>query len=316
MVKPIRYSSLAKEAQDYWEWHQSHPILPMDSAVAKEGAGSELRSPLFHYGTVLPIYLSVIRYLDKLPTTAGLRLVELGSGTGRLLAYMQSRFPYLSITGTDYSRECIAYAQRAYGQYGISFIHDSAQRTTLKPNSMDIVISSHVIEHIPLSEGAAFLKESRRLLKKGGIVFVGTPERRRSQDLYQKNPHDTPKYRLVPPHEHEYTYTELKALAQTIYGSSHVRVDKIYNPVFHKIFAQSIAKFKPRPGVLGFLASYLYRVLRDGLPKPVFDVLTKVGASITMRAHGLTYRTILVGNRIETGKTKNFSDNLLLVAQK
>lgn len=312
----IKYSSLEEEAKDYWKWHMSHPILPMDAGVAKEGAGSELRSPLFHYGTVLPVYLGIIRYLRGLKNTKGLKLVELGSGSGRVLSYLQSLFPYMEIWGTDYSKDCISYAQRAYGQYGVHFVHDSAQRTTLKAGSMDFVISSHVIEHVTRNDGSLFLKECLRLLKKDGIAFVGTPERRNSQDLYMKNLSDATENRLVPPHEHEYTHEELNDLAVEIFGKSHVKVDKLYNPVFRKIFSSSVSKFRPGKKLINQMTNFVYRKIRDNIPKLWFDFITKNGAKLNMVSLGITYKDILLANKIEVPKSKAISDNLLLVAQK
>lgn len=306
----IKYSELYKEAIEYWAWHATHPIMMMDNLVAREGAGSELRSPLFHFGTVLPIYLSVIRYLRRLPTTKGLKLVELGAGSGRLLAYLQSLFPYMEITGTDYSEACIRYAKKAYGQYGVIFVQDSAQKTTLKSRSMDIVISSHVIEHITKIDGEKFIRETRRLLKGGGMAFVGTPERKKSQNIYCKNPNDDPSLRLVPPHEHEYTHDELLKLGQKIYGAKHAKIDKIFNPEFRKIFVASIAKFR------GGIINLIYRTMRDNLPKLWFDSITRIGANISMKVMGISYQQILLANAIESPKSKKVSDNLLLVAQK
>ncbi len=306
----IKYSDLSNEASEYWQWHTTHAIPAMDSRVAREGAGSELRSPLFHFGTVLPIYLSVIRYLRKLASTKGLRLVELGSGSGRLLAYMQSIFPDMEIVGTDYSEACISYAKSSYGQYGVKFIHDSAQKTSLRAGSMDFVISSHVIEHVNKDDGYKFVAESKRLLKTGGMAFIGTPERNKSQNVYGLNPNDTPSLRLVPPHEHEYTHDELTKLGQSIYGAKQARVDKIYNPVFYKIFSGSIQKF--RSGIVNLI----YRIVRDNLPKLWFDFVTRAGAELNMKMMGITYAQILLANTIDSPKSKKVADNLLLVAQK
>ncbi len=306
----VKYSKLVEEASEYWKWHTTHSIMAMDSQVAREGAGSELRSPLFHFGTVLPIYLSVIRYLRKLPSTKGLRLVELGSGSGRLLAYLQSLFPDMEIIGTDYSEACINYAKIAYSQYGVKFIHDSAQKTTLKAGSMDFVISSHVIEHVNKEDGYKFVAESKRLLKTGGMAFIGTPERKKSQDIYGPNPNDEPTLRLVPPHEHEYTHAELTKLGQAIYGSKQARVDKIFNPVFYKIFSGSIKKF--RHGAVNLV----YRTIRDNLPKLWFDFITRTGAQLNMYLMGLSYHQILLSNTLASPKAGKTADNLLLVAQK
>jgi 2-polyprenyl-3-methyl-5-hydroxy-6-metoxy-1,4-benzoquinol methylase len=186
----VTYSQLKAEADAYWKWSQETPITPIPAAVAREGAGSEVRTPLMHYGTVMPVYLAIIRYLRSIQPTKGMRLIELGCGSGRVLTYVKILFPELEVWGVDYSAAGIEYAKKTYGSYGVIFKHTSAQDTALKPRYFDFVVSSHVIEHVTKNEGAAFIKETHRLLKKGGHAFIGTPERRRCQELYALNPTD------------------------------------------------------------------------------------------------------------------------------
>lgn len=301
-MQPL-YAPLINEALRYHRWDRATPAEPIPREVALEGAGSELRTPLFHYGTVMPVYLALARYLAREKSLKGKRLVELGSGSGRALAYIKSLFPELTVVGTDYSAECIAYSKRVYGMYGIAFVHTPAQKTVLSSHSFDYVLSSHVIEHIPRSDGPVFIKEVRRLLKRGGSAYIGTPERRMSQNKYAQNPRDEPSLRLVPPHEHEYTLGELKQLA-----GKHARVDKLANPLFRQIFLKSIARFRP-----GTSLSLVYRGVRDFLPKSVFDTMTRVGSYLQLRVQHITFRDILLAHTLTREQSRGYADTLLLV---
>jgi 2-polyprenyl-3-methyl-5-hydroxy-6-metoxy-1,4-benzoquinol methylase len=314
-MQKVKYSPFLKESEHYWEWAESTPVQPIPPGVAKEGAGSEMRTPIMHYGVIMPVYMAIIRYLTAMKAGKGMRLIELGSGSGRPLAYLKSKFPELEVWGVDYSEHGVAYAKKAYGKHGVKFKHVPAQSTALKSGHFDFVISSHVIEHVPKHEGLDFMKETHRLLKKGGYAFIGTPERRRCQELYSKNPTDHKKLRLVPPHEHEYLLKELKELGQQVFPEKNVRVDALINPTFMKAFHSSIEKFKPSTPLRKYTVNLAYRTMRDTAPRPVFDTITRLGASRQMKKLDITFKDILFDNSIaaESGKVPH---NLLLVCQK
>lgn len=317
-MQKITYSPFTEEARKYWDWAEKTPIVPVPASVAREGAGSELRTPIMHYGVVMPVYMSVARYLSSMKLKKGMRLIELGSGSGRPLTYLKSLFPELEIWGVDYSAGGVAYAKQAYGKHGVKFKHVPAQDTSLKDGYFDFVISSHVIEHVTKEEGLAFMQEAHRLLKKGGYAFIGTPERRKCQELYAKNPTDTKKLRLVPPHEHEYKQAELKALGQKVFPKNNVRVDLLVNPIFYKVFKSSIDKFKPENTTSRKVVNTAYRTFRDTAPRPIFDTVTRIGAKRQMKQFGFSFHDILVDNSIEAEGTdkKKVAENLLLVCQK
>lgn len=60
-----------------------------------------------------------------------------------------------------------------------SFRNGDWQKLTevVSPNSVDLVIASHVIEHVP--DDLLALEETFKVLKPGGIVLINTPNRRR-----------------------------------------------------------------------------------------------------------------------------------------
>lgn len=290
-------------------------MAPIPPLVAKEGAGSEMRTPIMHFGVILPVYMSVIRYLMALKPKKGMRLIELGSGSGRPLTYLKTLFPDLEIWGVDYSAAGIEYAQKTYGKYGVKFKHVPAQDTSLKSGYFDFVISSHVIEHVTKEQAHDFMEEARRLLKKDGYAFIGTPERRRCQELYSMNPTDKPSLRLVPPHEHEFRLDELKALGQEVFGKNNVRVDALVNPAFMSIFKSSIDRFRPSSPLRKSTLTFAYRTIRDTAPRPIFDTITRVGVKRQMKSLRIDFHDVLLGNSIEA-ESKKVPDNLLLVCQK
>lgn len=69
--------------------------------------------------------------------------------------------------------------EKIFLKYPIKIMHGDWQKLSqiIPPNSVDIVISSHVIEHVEDDVGC--LNESYRVLKKGGYLLFNTPNRKR-----------------------------------------------------------------------------------------------------------------------------------------
>ena len=51
-------------------------------------------------------------------------------------------------------------------------------------NSVDLIFSSHLLEHLSREEGAKFLKECHRVLKKDGVIRISTPDAERLSSEY------------------------------------------------------------------------------------------------------------------------------------
>ncbi|MET0555461.1 MAG: class I SAM-dependent methyltransferase [Vicinamibacteria bacterium] len=107
-----------------------------------------------------------------LPEDRGAAILDAACGAGELLHYLLSR-GYRSAEGVDLSAEQIAQA-RASGLANVRqadmFVHleESASR-------YDLIVASHVIEHLHKSEAVRCLRALRHALRPGGRMLVLTP---------------------------------------------------------------------------------------------------------------------------------------------
>lgn len=56
---------------------------------------------------------------------------------------------------------------------------NAAKKIPLKDNSVEVIYSSHMIEHLTKSEAKSFLQQAYRVLNKGGIIRLAVPDLRR-----------------------------------------------------------------------------------------------------------------------------------------
>jgi len=63
------------------------------------------------------------------------------------------------------------------GYYGYLFLHaDMTEPIAFGDNTVDLIFSSHALEHITYSDGKEFMKEVYRILKPGGVVRIAVPD--------------------------------------------------------------------------------------------------------------------------------------------
>lgn len=66
------------------------------------------------------------------------------------------------------------------------FMHDLRKRFPWKDNSVNIIYSSHTLEHLSKTEGLNFLRECYRVLKPNGIIRIVVPDLKAIVDKYQQ----------------------------------------------------------------------------------------------------------------------------------
>jgi 2-polyprenyl-3-methyl-5-hydroxy-6-metoxy-1,4-benzoquinol methylase len=134
----------------YWESHWTHQ-LTTDSAKAE--ADVAIQRP----------EAARIAALAK-----GGRLLEIGSGSGALLAALRERG--FEVHGLEPSR---AAAERSRVCYGLTDVTTgTVDEVELPVAAFDVIVAWHVIEHV--TDLGEFLRTVRRALRPGGLFYLGT----------------------------------------------------------------------------------------------------------------------------------------------
>ncbi|ACT04451.1 methyltransferase domain-containing protein [Paenibacillus sp. JDR-2] len=104
----------------------------------------------------------------------GLKVLDAACGAGYGSALLK-RAGASEVTGIDIDAASARLAERDYGGEGIRFEKGDVLKLPFEGESFDAVVSFETIEHV--SEGAAWIRESARVLKPGGLFIVSTPNR-------------------------------------------------------------------------------------------------------------------------------------------
>lgn len=101
----------------------------------------------------------------------GSSVLDVGCGDGTLLYQFRNRFEHL--IGLEYSSDRLAQASRKLGKLRFQALLGSAEAIPLAEGSVDRVICSDVIEHVPDVYAATL--EMYRVLKPGALLVINTP---------------------------------------------------------------------------------------------------------------------------------------------
>ncbi len=97
-------------------------------------------------------------------------LLDVGCGTGRLVKYLNEAG--FKAKGCDNSLRALEFAKKIAKN---QVFFGSADKLPCPKNSFDMVIAISIIEHLTKEEAEEFIKEGKRVLKKGGLIFLVTP---------------------------------------------------------------------------------------------------------------------------------------------
>ena len=111
-------------------------------------------------------------------TPAPVRILEVGTGTGTVALAALERWPQAHVTASDAAAGMLAVARARAEEAGhggdgrLRFVEGGADRLPLPDGSVDVVVSSFVLQLVP--DRLAALREAHRLLRPGGLAAYVT----------------------------------------------------------------------------------------------------------------------------------------------
>lgn len=107
--------------------------------------------------------------LEQVPADVG-RVLDIGTGDGRLLALLRDGRPRMRGVGVDFSPLMLARARERFaGEEGIELVEHDLTRPLPALGRFDAVVSSFAIHHLPDERKRALYAEAFELLEPGGV---------------------------------------------------------------------------------------------------------------------------------------------------
>lgn len=112
--------------------------------------------------------------LDLVAPRPGEWVLDLGSGRGELCAAMAQAGT--RVVGVDFSRDALAMARETAQRLGTPYalVCARAEALPVRGESLDAVLATDIVEHLPDADLRAAVRELRRALKPGGRFVVHT----------------------------------------------------------------------------------------------------------------------------------------------
>ncbi|WP_395711189.1 class I SAM-dependent methyltransferase [Reyranella sp.] len=99
--------------------------------------------------------------------------LDVGCGTGRLLAFLHDAWPGVRLSGVDLSAPYLAEARRLVGRTArVKLIEGAAERLPFDDASFDFAVSSFLLHELPDDVRRRALAEMARVTRPGGLVVV------------------------------------------------------------------------------------------------------------------------------------------------
>ena len=129
--------------------------------------------------------LKLLYLLDLLKKGDALNasLLEVGCGSGRIIASIWEKYRNFRLTGLDRSKEQLRIAYHANQSKEVSFVLGDGEQLPFKDETFDYVAIFDFLEHI-LNPIAA-IREARRVLKQEGYLYAFIPAEGQPNSIYR-----------------------------------------------------------------------------------------------------------------------------------
>lgn len=98
-------------------------------------------------------------------------LLDIGCGTGLELDGIFKRFPLLSVTGIDLSKEMLSKLKKKHGDKNLHLINEDYFTHDFGSNCFDVVISFETLHHFTQSKKEDLFFKIHKCLKPGGVYL-------------------------------------------------------------------------------------------------------------------------------------------------
>lgn len=114
-----------------------------------------------------PILKIIRKYIDS----PSLSLLEIGTGAGYLISFLEYEFPQMNLTGLEFDNRLVSLTQSKVKKARI--LQGNAEEFNFKDETFDIIVSLQVIEHLYRPE--LMLGAVKKHLNPGGVFIFTTP---------------------------------------------------------------------------------------------------------------------------------------------
>lgn len=99
--------------------------------------------------------------------------LDVGCGTGRLLAFLHDAWPGVRWTGLDLSAPYLTEARRLIGRTArVKLIEGAAEQLPFDEASLDLIVSSFLLHELPPAIRTRALRDMVRVLKRDGLIVI------------------------------------------------------------------------------------------------------------------------------------------------
>lgn len=125
-----------------------------------------------------------IAILNRHVPLSGAHILDAGCGAGRNSVLLVEQGA--QVTGIDIDPKALAVAVSRCREHNMSvkFVYGNVIKIPFPDGSFDAIVFQNVLEHLPRSDHPQALQEVMRVLKKGGVLFIQTPNKLSPYDIH------------------------------------------------------------------------------------------------------------------------------------
>jgi len=117
------------------------------------------------------MYSNLLRIIDKyLRNSSSSNFLEVGTGSGFLLSFLEKKYPKLFFKGIEYDHRLVELSNSKLSR---SKVYQGDAEHFEGIGNFDVIVSSQVIEHLYQPEN--FITSAKRTLKVDGVLIFTTP---------------------------------------------------------------------------------------------------------------------------------------------